>query len=178
MSTVTTLFDSAPIKEMQRRGWIKATDDPNQIESELLRFFKVESLDQEPQLDALARKTDRLEPMNAAQRAWCIRARNLASALTVKEFSERSLNRAVEQVRRLAAWPEHARKVSKTLGDCGIRFDHSIHDDGAGQVVAQFTEDFAAAFAPVGVRRLGVWRTHDDGNVQQILLARVIAVEA
>ena len=40
------LFELAPVKEMQRRGWIDDTDDPNQLEGSLCRFFEVASLEQ------------------------------------------------------------------------------------------------------------------------------------
>src|ERR1043165_9441759 len=35
------LFDLAPSKDMQERGWIKMTDDVTELESELCRFFEV-----------------------------------------------------------------------------------------------------------------------------------------
>lgn len=35
-----------PIREMQRRGWIKTTNDTTEIKAELLRFMECETLAQ------------------------------------------------------------------------------------------------------------------------------------
>src|SRR5262245_28670257 len=42
------VYDRAPVKEMQKRGWITESADVTAIESELCLFYEVPSLAQEP----------------------------------------------------------------------------------------------------------------------------------
>jgi HTH-type transcriptional regulator/antitoxin HigA len=116
------LFSLAPIKDMQRRGWIGDPDTTDGLESELKRFFGVPSLESEPRISASARKTDATGQFNVAQRAWAFRAKQLSQAVRVADYSEAKLKAAIRKLRRLLSWPEHARKVPGILADCGIRF--------------------------------------------------------
>ena len=50
------LFSLAPLKELQRRGWISSGDDLSLIERDLLDLFEIEDLSQEPSLQAMMRK--------------------------------------------------------------------------------------------------------------------------
>jgi HTH-type transcriptional regulator / antitoxin HigA len=112
----------APLKELQRRGWIKTTDDPTQIESELLRFFEIDSLEQEPEMVAALRKTDPEVELTLTQRAWCFRVKQLARSIKVAPFDPSRLSKCADELRRLAAFPTEARKVAGVLGSYGIRF--------------------------------------------------------
>lgn len=114
------LYELAPVKEMEKRGWIRKTDSTVDLERELCWFFGQESLDQEPVVTASRRSS--IKELNPSQRAWCFRARYLASAVKAGKFSDKSLDTAIGQLKKLAAWPENARKVSSVLAKAGIRF--------------------------------------------------------
>lgn len=116
------VFDLAPIKDMQRRGWIGKTDTIDELEGELKTFFGVPSLESDPSISASARKTDARGQFNAAQRAWAFRAKQLAQAIRVGKYSDAKLKAAVKKLKNLLGWPQEARKVSSILADCGIRF--------------------------------------------------------
>lgn len=116
------LFELAPIREMIRRGWIKQSDSIDGAEAELKAFFGVESLDTPPQLPVATRRTDPIEDLTPSQRAWCFRARNMASDLVVCPFDKNRLDDCLAQLRKLTAFAPEARKVAKTLGEYGIRF--------------------------------------------------------
>ncbi len=116
------LYELAPIKEMERRGWIKASTTEHGLESELLRFFGVDSLDQEPRIGAVTRRTDGQEPLSHSQRAWCFRVRQLASAIPVPEYREDRLDNCKKALRKLAAYPQETHKVPQLLASFGIRF--------------------------------------------------------
>lgn len=111
----------APIREMARRGWIKDTTSTSDLEAELKTFFRIESLEQSPELSAATRKTDGAEPLSPAQRAWCFRARNLASDLLTVPFDLKRLDECLNQLRPLMAYAPEARKVAEVLGGYGIR---------------------------------------------------------
>jgi HTH-type transcriptional regulator / antitoxin HigA len=116
------MFNLAPVKDMQRRGWLSKTKSIKELERELCCFFEVDSLDREPRIDANTRRTDRSVGMNSSQRAWCFRAKQLSKLVEAAPYSSRSLNRAARDLRKLAAWPEELRKLHRVLEDCGIRF--------------------------------------------------------
>jgi HTH-type transcriptional regulator/antitoxin HigA len=116
------LYSLAPIKDLERRGWIAKTKDADALESELKTFFDVTSFETEPRIGASAKKTDRSAALNIAQRAWAFRAKQLAKAVRVSDYSEAKFKAAIKKLQKLLAWPEHVRKVPEILADCGIRF--------------------------------------------------------
>ena len=60
--------------------------------------------------------------MNAAQRAWCFRAKSLAHSVAAGPYTEAGFDKGINKLRRLCGWPEETRKVSRVLADMGIRF--------------------------------------------------------
>lgn len=116
------LYACAPVKEMERRGWIPKTGTADDLERELCRFLEVPSLDQEPVIGAATRKTDRADAMTPSQRAWCFRAKHLAHTVQATAFTDESLPAARVALRALAGFPEEARHVPKVMAEHGIRF--------------------------------------------------------
>ena len=53
---------------MEKRGWIKETNNPGALERELCRFFNVASLDEEPKFHAAARQTVKWGDLNAVKK--------------------------------------------------------------------------------------------------------------
>lgn len=116
------LYEIAPIKEMEKRGWIRPTDNIDELERELKRFFGVETLDQDPIISAATRKSDSDEDLTASQRAWCFRIRQLAKSLAAPAYNPDALGSCKKQLRTLAAYPQEAHKLSDVLRRFGIRF--------------------------------------------------------
>jgi len=116
------LYGFAPIKEMEKRGWIKKSDDPDAIAAELKMFFEVDDLSIPPEIVARTKKTGREIPLTPEQRAWCFRARYLARSVSTKPFTPDAFQKGIRELRKLAAWPEECRKVSRVLSNMGIRF--------------------------------------------------------
>jgi HTH-type transcriptional regulator / antitoxin HigA len=116
------LYSLAPIRDMQKRGWISETDDLDTLEGELKQFFGVESLEGEVTLPVATYRTITLPSLNAAEKAWCFRARKLASVLPVPAFAPTKVNEAEKEVRKLAAYPKEARHLTEVLAAYGIRF--------------------------------------------------------
>jgi HTH-type transcriptional regulator / antitoxin HigA len=115
------LFELAPIKEIQKRGWIRQTDDVGELEEELKRFFD-DDLQNEPKIVADFRKSSSYDELTPAQRAWCARAMQLARSLPVSEFRESKIPELKDKLRKLAAFPQEAKKVAAVLASYGIRF--------------------------------------------------------
>ena len=116
------LYTFAPIKDMERRGWIPYTKSIEEQERLLCQFFEINSLEEEPQINVATRKPSILQNLTTSQRAWCCRAKQLAKAIHISSFQKSNLDKAGLRLRELAAFPEEARHVSKILADFGIRF--------------------------------------------------------
>jgi HTH-type transcriptional regulator/antitoxin HigA len=116
------LHSLAPIRDMQKRGWIATTDDLEKLESDLKIFFGVESLDGDVLFPVAMHRTQRLPYLNPAEKAWCFRARKMASVFPVPTFNPDRLNQAEKELRKLAAYPKEARHLTELLASYGIRF--------------------------------------------------------
>jgi HTH-type transcriptional regulator / antitoxin HigA len=112
----------APIKEMQRRGWIRDSEDADELEREVLAFLEISSLDEKPVLPVAMRRSMPDQVLTPAQRAWCFQVRRLACPLEVAPFSPDRLEECEGHLRVLAAHPQEAKKVPKLLASYGVRF--------------------------------------------------------
>lgn len=111
-----------PVREMVLRRWIQNSSDPVVLEGQVKSFFGINDLDEEPRLMHAAKKTGYPEDLGGAQRAWLFRVKQIASAMTVKPYSERALRDALPSLQALLSTAEGIQRVPKTLSDCGIRF--------------------------------------------------------
>ncbi len=116
------LYDLAPIKEMQKRGWIASCKTVDGLEQELAKFYGVPDLSTEPTLSISMRKSAPDRKLTAAQKAWCFQVRCLAKALVVPRYDESRLPTLMAKLRKLAAFPQEVRKVPLLLASYGIRF--------------------------------------------------------
>jgi len=116
------MYEIAPIRDLQKRGWIAATDDPDELEREVLRFFEMESITDEPAALAVFRKSSPESELTPSQKAWCFRAKHLARAIRISPFDHRRMSECEKDLRRLAAFPQEARKVPSLLASFGVRF--------------------------------------------------------
>ena len=123
-TTRARLFGGLPVSEMIKRGWIEAKDvrEVSKIESELLKFFCVDSIDQIEILPHATKKTDTITPVTPAQLAWLYRVKTIAEEMIVPKYSKRGLLNAVERLKKLLMAPEEVRKVPRILAESGVRF--------------------------------------------------------
>ena len=117
-----SLFTIAPVRDMQKRGWIEETNDVKELENQLKKFFGVSSLDEPPGIPVATRRSAIAQELTPQQRAWCFRAREMATALVVRRFSQSRLQEASKALRNLAAYPKEAQHLPQLLADYGIRF--------------------------------------------------------
>jgi HTH-type transcriptional regulator/antitoxin HigA len=116
------LYEIAPVKEIQKRGWIKQTEDVAELEKELKRFFHVDDLESAFAVEADFRKSTPYAELTSAQRAWCARALQMGRSLQVSKFREEALADCERELRKLAAYSQETKKVPKVLASYGIRF--------------------------------------------------------
>jgi HTH-type transcriptional regulator/antitoxin HigA len=116
------LFQIAPIREMQRRGWISETATVEDLEHQLSLFFGQPIGGEAPQFIVSTRKTNPSDHLTAAERAWCFEARRLASIFPVSAYRPAQMEQLTLKLRRLATYTKEARKVPALLAEYGIRF--------------------------------------------------------
>lgn len=117
------LYEIAPVKDMQKRGWIRPVSGPSQIRTELCRFFEVESLDTPPEISVATRRPGSgTDELNGAQRAWCFRAKQLARLIKAPRYTKAKGQAAAGELRSLASQAESTREIGRVLGEHGIRF--------------------------------------------------------
>ena len=116
------VYSLAPIKELQKRGWIGASGELDDMERDLSKLFGVGSLDEEPPVQAAMRKAYPNIVLTPAQRAWVFRVRQISSALRVAAFDPAKVPSCKRELRKLAAYSVGVSKVPKVLAKYGIRF--------------------------------------------------------
>lgn len=118
------LYGDLPLAEMIKRGWIDADSvrDSVKVESELVRFFGVNRVEDIEIFPHAAKKTEVSEPASPAQLAWLYRVRTIASEMLVRRYSPALLQAALPKLKALLVAPEEARKVPRILAEAGIRF--------------------------------------------------------
>jgi HTH-type transcriptional regulator / antitoxin HigA len=119
-----TLFGELPIAEMVKRGWLKGVTDVRRVEdveASLCQFFQVASVEEIEILPHAAKKTDVAGDATPAQLAWLYRVKQIADDMLVPKYSEDALRMALDKLASLRISADAARKVSRTMTECGVR---------------------------------------------------------
>ncbi len=118
------LLGELPIQEMISRSWIavKNQKDVEEIESELMKFFKTNHLSDIEQLPHAAKKTNPESGATLTQLAWLFRVQQIAKELITPKYSASKTRDALPKLKALLIAPEEARKVPQILNECGIKF--------------------------------------------------------
>jgi len=125
LSNRAVLFGELPVTEMIKRGWLEGITDIREVatlEAALCKFFGVSSVEQIEIMPHAAKKTHVSTPASPTQIAWLHRVKQIASEMLVAKFSDRAVRDAMQKLRFLLRSPEQARKVSRIMTECGIRF--------------------------------------------------------
>lgn len=109
-------YADLPIRDMQKRGWLSLTADTASLEAELDRLLG------QPTMKIAARKSDPISDLLPKEKAWALRARQLAGTLLVEPYDKGRLPQLIKKLRVLAAYPEEVTKLSAVLAGYGIRF--------------------------------------------------------
>ena len=117
------LYEKAPIREMQRRGWIEGSSNVEILEAQVCQFFDIKKIGDKIPFEHAARKSTDYTRISPSQLAWLIRARNLAKAFPLKiRYSGRLFDSVMTALRPLCSEPEEIRHIPKVLLEHGIRF--------------------------------------------------------
>jgi HTH-type transcriptional regulator/antitoxin HigA len=118
------LYEKAPIREMQRRGWIEQSTSVDVLEAQVCQFLEIKDIDDKVKFGFAARQSlDYRAKPNPPQLAWLMRAKKLAQALQVENrYSGRTFDAVMRGLAPLRAEPEEIREVPRVLSHHGIRF--------------------------------------------------------
>ena len=117
------IYEKAPVLEMVRRGWIQASENVDVLESQILDFFEIKTLDATPrQLPHAARKaTSYGEETTPAQNAWLFRMRHLAKAVHARKFTDARFARCLEELKKCLHVEDEICRVPGILANGGVR---------------------------------------------------------
>jgi HTH-type transcriptional regulator/antitoxin HigA len=123
-ATRAFLYGDLPVAEMIKRGWIDAENvrDTKRVQTELMRFFGVNRLDDIEILPHAAKKTAVSSEASPAQLAWLYRVKQIASEMMVAPYSPQAVRASLTKLRGLTVSPEGVSKVPRIMAECGIRF--------------------------------------------------------
>jgi HTH-type transcriptional regulator/antitoxin HigA len=114
-----------PIRDMIQRGWIEHSETPEVLETRVLEYFGLKSLNETPHFAIAARAGTKGSldlDLSNEQLAWLFRVRNVAEAMQIGSYSESKLRNAMSRLEVLMSAPEEIRHVPRLLEDCGVRF--------------------------------------------------------
>jgi len=116
------IYNIAPIKEMQRRGWLPLTKSINELDQAICGFFGVgKTADIEELACAAKKSTSYAQPATPSQRAWVRYVRKLGPSVNAKPFSDQRWRDGLDQLGMLLNSPEDVRRVPAILAESGIR---------------------------------------------------------
>lgn len=115
------LYGKFPVREMLRRGWIRATESIDVLEQRFCEFFDIPQMDAQPALNHYAKKTDVTLDVTPLQLAWLFRVRSMATQQVIPPYSRQKLLSAVDKLKALLLAPEEARHAPRILAEAGVR---------------------------------------------------------
>jgi HTH-type transcriptional regulator/antitoxin HigA len=119
------LRERFPVREMIRRRWIEGSGEVQVLETQVKRFFSIDSLDAPPPVPAdWAPGVGVQGPamVNREEEAWLFRVKQLAASLEVGAYSEQALRDGLPRLQALMADADGVRLVPALLAECGVRF--------------------------------------------------------
>ncbi|MDC8770941.1 HigA family addiction module antitoxin [Roseateles albus] len=121
VSRKARLYGKFPVREMLRRGWVRASENIDVVEQRFCEFFGVSSMDAEPELCHNAKKTHAMAQVTPLQLAWLFRVRAMATQQVLPAYSKAKLLDALDRLKSLILAPEEVRNVPRILAEAGVR---------------------------------------------------------
>jgi HTH-type transcriptional regulator/antitoxin HigA len=125
------LNEKGPIALLKKAG-VLAGNTLDELEDEVLRFFELKSLDDEPRLAAAAKRSNHGESLSSLQTAWLYTVRHAARKKTpTGTYSRKALEAVGAALPRVATTPEDFAALPDTLSGVGVRLVYAPGLPGA-----------------------------------------------
>jgi len=121
ISREAKLREAFPVKDLVKRGWVQGSENFEVLESRVLSFYGVKTVDDEPELMRAA-KRNYADKVSQQQLAWLFRVKQMADAHKAPKYSKKRLRAALSELEALTTEPEEIRHVPRILAECGVRF--------------------------------------------------------
>ena len=119
VKTRAKLYAAAPVREMQKRGWIHEARTAKELEAELSQFFG----DSKSAFRVATKRSNAMDELTPSEQAWICRARQLSDSMVyVAPFDPARLTAAQKKLRQLAAYAKEVERLAEMLAYYGIRF--------------------------------------------------------
>lgn len=115
------LYSLAPVKELIKRGWIKAAKSIDQLELEVCNFLGIPNLDAPVVIGVNFRKSNAGNIDNPALMAWVKKAEIEAKKISCAPFNLTNCKQSIKTLSRLSTNADGTRQIPDRLGDLGIR---------------------------------------------------------
>ncbi len=110
-----------PVHELQKRGWIKQTQDLDELEDAVCSFLEINSLQERPRLLVAARRSGDGQELSPAQIAWVFRAKHLAVEMKAPRFDKTRFSNTAPRLARLSRDTNGAQNALSEILQIGIR---------------------------------------------------------
>ncbi len=127
VSRKAKLYGIAPIKELKKRGWIKPSNSIDQLETEVLDFFGISSLDVSPTIAASFRKSNAGVIDTPALMAWLRKAEIEANKLSCPLFKPTTFKQTIKKLCFLSSDEKNTYHIPEKLCELGIRLVYVPH---------------------------------------------------
>lgn len=114
------LFSLAPIAELIKRKWIKATGNINDLEREVCHFLDIKTVGEALLLPNPLRVSSSRGPEYASVVSWVQRVKHVSRQRPSTPYDRNRLCRAIPDLRVLAQTPEQVANVPLLLRDLGV----------------------------------------------------------
>ena len=114
------LYAKFPIRELVRKGWVEWSEDFAKLENNVLQFFDIRRIEDEPMIAHAAKKMRASQAPTIEQNAWLFRVRALAKNKSLPSYSPKKLEATLEFLRKCRQEPEDVAKVAPALESCGV----------------------------------------------------------
>jgi HTH-type transcriptional regulator/antitoxin HigA len=117
------LYELAPVGELIRRGWIRASSRLDELERSVCEFLDLGDIREEPSPPvAKLRHTPTRDPQARAQLAWIKRAEALVRTQKVGRFKQEAFNDGMPAVFDMARAPSDVAHLPEALAALGVHF--------------------------------------------------------
>ncbi len=121
VSQKAKLYSIAPVKELIKRGWIKAPESIGQLEAEVMDFLGISDLESSPSIAVNFRKSNRGIIDTPALMAWVRKAEIEAREMRCPDFDLKKLKKDIKQLPGFSVSAESTSQIPQKLCDLGIR---------------------------------------------------------
>ena len=95
------IYEIAPVRDMVKRGWVESSSNVDVLEKQIVNFFHLNSINEDPRIEVAARKSDSYLETTPAQLAWFFFAKRYAKAVQVGSYSKPKLNAALKKLMKM-----------------------------------------------------------------------------